>query len=102
MPVASLATTTQIAPTYPESALEQCLEGWVLLQFSVLPNGTTTEVVVLESEPNGVFEATAIVEAKKLRYRPEQTPRERVDGVQFKFVWAIDLESASYAHCRKT
>ncbi|QQD19164.1 energy transducer TonB [Spongiibacter nanhainus] len=97
--MASLGTTIKVAPNYPEDALRECIEGWVLVGFSVLKSGKTTEVRVLSSEPKGVFDKAAIETVEKLYYGGENTPEKRVDGVQFKFTWAIDKGSSGFEHC---
>jgi protein TonB len=47
-----------------------CVEGWVLLRFTVLPNGTVTDVEVRESSPAGVFEASAVEALRQWNFEP--------------------------------
>lgn len=60
----------KIAPLYPRKALEKGIEGYVLLEFTVSRLGNVADVVVLESDPPGVFEEAAIYAVKKYKYRP--------------------------------
>ena len=54
----TLKRTHTVPPAWPESAAG--VEGWVLLRFTLLPNGTVTDVDVDESHPEGVFDASAV------------------------------------------
>lgn len=100
----ALATTVLIAPEYPDQAIADCIEGWVIVQFTVLKGGETTNHEVINSHPKGVFEESALQQAKKLHYGylGVDNPKinEQVDGVTFKFTYDLDEESEPYAHCR--
>lgn len=60
----------KIAPFYPQYAVAQGLEGHVIVEFTVTTRGTVRDVVVIEAEPKGVFEKSAIDAALKFKYRP--------------------------------
>ncbi len=57
------------SPVYPARALEEGLEGWVIVQFDVLADGTVTNVAVVESSDR-IFEKSARRAAAKFRYKP--------------------------------
>ena len=62
-------------PVYPAVALRRELEGWVLVQFDVLANGTVRNISIVESS-DPVFERSARNAAAKMRFKPQV-----VDGV---------------------
>jgi TonB family protein len=43
-------------PNVPEVAWQNKIDGWVLVAFSVTPDGRTRDVRVLDASPRGVFE----------------------------------------------
>lgn len=64
----TLKRTYTINPTWPESAAG--VEGWVLLRFTVLPNGTVTDVELKESHPAGIFDASATEALRQWKFEP--------------------------------
>ncbi|MDJ0909244.1 MAG: TonB family protein [Woeseiaceae bacterium] len=63
-----LVAIMRAQPVYPIRAQEQGLEGNVLVQFDVMPDGTVTNVIVLESS-HSVFERPAIEAAERFRFK---------------------------------
>lgn len=55
-------------PKYPAEARAKGIEGHVLVEFSVTPEGTTDSFLVLESEPPGVFDRAALAALYHWRY----------------------------------
>jgi len=47
-----------VPPRYPYAALLFCIEGHARFEFTVNPDGTTSDIQVVESEPEGVFDGT--------------------------------------------
>ncbi len=45
---------------YPKEALENCIEGHVTLSFMVKSENEVTNISVIESYPDGMFEGAAI------------------------------------------
>jgi TonB family protein len=72
----TLKRTSTITPTWPESAAR--VEGWVLLRFTVLPNGTVTDVEVKESNPAGVFEASAVEALRQWKFEPVERDGKKI------------------------
>ena len=54
------ATIIVSKPIYPEAALRQCVEGFVVLSFEVIEKGNLGKVSVIESDPSGVFDQASI------------------------------------------
>lgn len=59
----------QITPKYPIKALNNGLEGWVKLAFSINQLGEVFDVRVLESQPKRTFDKAARQALKKWKYR---------------------------------
>jgi protein TonB len=56
-------------PNVPEVAWRNKISGWVLVAFSVTPQGRTRGVRVLDASPRGVFEDAVIAAVKDWTYR---------------------------------
>jgi protein TonB len=56
-------------PNVPEVAWQNKIDGWVLVAFSVTPNGRTRAVRVLDASPRGVFEEKVIAAVEDWTYR---------------------------------
>lgn len=68
-------TTTAVlvkgAPArYPTAAMRARQEGWVLVSFTVDPDGKTSGVKVVESQPRHVFDRAAIDAVERYRFNP--------------------------------
>jgi len=67
-----LKLTQYVKPTYPSAAIDRALTGYVVVQFTVNPDGTTTDVTVAEAVPPRIFNQAAIDAVRKWRYEPFQ------------------------------
>lgn len=70
-----LVAMVRVRPVYPPRAIAMNLDGWVLVQFDVNPDGTVANPTVIESS-HPVFDKTAIDTVLKFRYKARV-----VDGV---------------------
>lgn len=68
----------RIPPQYPSRALQRGIEGWCLVEFTVNAQGGVDEdsIVVVDSEPLGVFNSSASRAALRFKFQPRV-----VDGV---------------------
>jgi TonB family protein len=76
-PVAAAAPLKLLKPVtvkYPAQARARNKEGWVELAFSVLPNGHTDAISVVDSSPPNVFDLAAMDAIRSARYEP--TPKD--------------------------
>jgi protein TonB len=55
---------------YPAEGLRKNLEGWVELSYVVTTDGKVASVKVLDSNPTGVFDASATRALSRARYKP--------------------------------
>ena len=70
-----LVAMFRVEPAYPPAAIARGLEGHVVVEFDVMPDGRVTNVRVLESS-HAVFENNAIKAAERFRFKARV-----VDGV---------------------
>ena len=63
----TLKRTHTVMPAWPESAAAG-VEAWVLLRFTLQPNGSVTDIEVTGSSPAGVFEASAVQALRQWRF----------------------------------
>lgn len=82
----------KVEPIYPRRAQERGIEGYVVLSFTVSPTGAVTEPVVIESQPQGVFDDAAIKAALRFKYKPrvDNGKPVAVTGVQHVISFAIE------------
>ena len=57
-------------PKFPSSTRNREIDGWVELEFTVLTDGTTSNIVVTNSNPRRTFDSAAINAVAKWRYQP--------------------------------
>ncbi len=82
----------RISPEYPPRAAERGIEGYVIVELTVTPDGTTKDVKVVEADPPGYFERAAIRAAQKFRYKPRVVNGQAVEvrGVRYMFTFKLD------------
>ena len=61
----------KVPAQYPRRAAERGIEGWVMLEFTVTKQGTVTDVEVVDADPKGYFERSAVRAAQKWKYKPK-------------------------------
>lgn len=72
----TLKRTYAIPPTWPASAAG--VEGWVLLRFTVLPDGTVSDVEVKEAHPAEVFDTSAVDALRQWKYEPVERDGKKI------------------------
>jgi protein TonB len=82
----------KVRPIYPNSALSRGIEGYVIVEFTVTRQGTVRDVVVVESEPSGIFDRAATQAAQKFKYKPRVIDGVAIEvpGVQNKITFEIE------------
>jgi protein TonB len=68
-------------PNVPEVAWENRISGWVLVAFTVTPDGHTRNVRVLDARPRGVFEEKVIAAVEDWNYSLKFKGRDRTNLV---------------------
>lgn len=73
---ASLKRVREVPPVYPREAARTGTEGWVQVEFTIAPDGTTQDLQVRDSAPKAVFDRAALDSVSRWRFEPI-----RKDGV---------------------
>jgi TonB family protein len=66
----SLTRVNKLEVQYPARALQDGVEGWVELHYTVLETGAVANVKVTNSSPPKIFDASAAKALSRLRYQP--------------------------------
>ena len=90
--VISVKKVFDSAPTYPRNALRMGREGYVLIEFDVDTDGSVLDPYVVESEPTGVFERSAIKAVRKWLFSPPvyKDVSVKVNDVSARVTFALD------------
>ena len=90
--VISVKKVFDSAPTYPRNALRMGREGYVLIEFDVDTDGSVLDPYVVESEPTGVFERSAIKAVRKWLFSPPvyKDVSVKVNDVRARVTFALD------------
>jgi TonB family protein len=67
---ATLKRVREVPPEYPREAARAGTEGWVQVEFTIAPDGTTQDLQVLDSAPQVVFDRAALDSVSKWRFEP--------------------------------
>ncbi|WP_017461459.1 energy transducer TonB [Dyella ginsengisoli] len=69
-----------VQPRYPTQAQRSRTEGFVVLSFTVKPDGHTADIKVVEAQPRHVFERAAIDAVDRWEFKPATRNGEPVDS----------------------
>ena len=84
----SLERIEYVAPKFPAASRNRGISGWVELEFTVLPDGSTGDIVVTNSNPRRTFDASATAAVGQWRYKPvmrDNKPVEQRVAVRIRF-----------------
>ncbi len=88
------------SPLYPSRAAEAGIEGWLLLSFTVRPDGTVdaNSVEILDAEPPGYFEVSSRNAALRFEFEPRIVDGLAVDvpGVEYLFRYHLSEGAANF------
>ena len=80
--------TVPVTVKYPQPALEQAAEGYVVVRFGVSTTGAVRDLKVVGSEPSGIFDGAARDAASKMKF--ETTRFNPDDKILHKFTFSLD------------
>jgi protein TonB len=70
----------QSAPEFPAKARQRGIEGFVKLNLYINQSGVVEKVSVLEAQPQGIFEASAVSAAQQWEFTPAEYNGNPVNG----------------------
>ena len=85
----------QVPPVYPRRALERCIEGCVMLKFTVTKVGSTRDPSVEWAVPPGIFDRAAMRSALKYKYKPQIRDGEAIEVPNVRTVVIFKIEDAN-------
>lgn len=82
----------RVAAVYPRRAMQRGIQGYVIVEFTVGKSGAVQDPIVLEAQPEGIFEQAAIDAVLKFKYKPRVINGEStaVAGVQTRIEFELD------------
>ena len=80
-----------VVPTYPSRALQNRIEGWAQVRFTVTETGNVRDVSVIDAEPERVFDRASIQAAEKFRYQPRVVDGVAVEVPNVQYVFRYEL-----------
>ncbi|MEO7208642.1 MAG: TonB family protein [Steroidobacteraceae bacterium] len=90
MPEQSLTRRNKLDVQYPPRALQDSVEGWVELAYTVGPDGNVSNVKVLNATPPRTFESSASKAVSRLRYQPVIQGGKAISvGTQVRIVYRV-------------
>ena len=90
MPEQSLTRINKLNVDYPARALAANIEGWVELAYTVGPDGSVSNLKVVNATPPRTFESSAIKAVGHLRYQPVVQGGKAISvGTQVRIVYRV-------------
>ncbi|HIF91798.1 MAG: energy transducer TonB [Myxococcales bacterium] len=82
----------RIQPQYPMRAYQRGVEGYVVVEFTIAPDGSVRDPVVIDSKPGSIFNRAAIAAVRKWKYAPKIQDGVAVErlGVQTQIDFEMD------------
>jgi protein TonB len=66
-----LIPLVRIQPQYPRNAMRDGINGYVVLELEVNPDGSVRSARPIQAQPRGVFESAAVQGVMKWRFKPK-------------------------------
>ena len=90
-PVRDLFPLGVVQPVYPFVAAVREIEGYVLVQFSVRPNGTVINAMIIESSPRQIFDEAALSAIRKFKFQPREIGGDAIsaDDIRMRFTFSM-------------
>lgn len=82
----------KVAPQYPRRASSRGIEGYCTVEYTVTKSGAVRDPVVVDADPEGIFDRASIQAALKFRYKPRVIDGEPVEvpGVRNRFTYQLE------------
>lgn len=84
----------KVAPQYPSRALNRGIEGYVIVEYTVTKQGSVKDPVIIEANPESIFNNAAIKSVLRYKYKPRVINGEPVEvpGVKTKITFELEDE----------
>ena len=64
----NLMPVNRVPPFYPQKAFEQRVQGYVIVEYDILPDGRVVNPRLVEENPEGYFSHSALITVQKYKY----------------------------------
>lgn len=84
----------KVAPQYPSRAVSRGIEGYVIVEYTVTKLGSVKDPVIIEANPESIFNNAAIKSVLRYKYKPRVINGEPVEvpGVKTKITFELEDE----------
>ena len=82
-----------MVPDYPPLAAREGIEGWSQVGFTVTETGSVKDVVIMDADPENIFDQVSLEAAQKLQYTPRRINGEPVETPNVQHVFRFNLGS---------
>lgn len=82
----TLRRVRALAPVYPRMAIRRNLSGRLKVEFTILEDGSTSDIEVVETVYDGIFDRSAIRAVSGWQYEPRQVRNQTVAQRVYAFV----------------
>jgi protein TonB len=87
--VSGAVPLVRVPPKYPARAASRHIEGWVKVEFIIQTDGSVDDAVVVGSEPENIFDDSALTAISKWKFKEKiingvAVPQRAVQRLQFK------------------
>ena len=84
----------KVVPIYPRRAQERGTMGYALVEFTITPSGAVVNPVVVDAEPPGIFNRSALRTIVKWKYKPRILDGKAVPRPGVQHLITYELEDA--------
>jgi len=87
--VSGIVPLVKVGPIYPNRAASRGIEGWVRVEFTIRPDGSVADAVVVQAQPEAVFDDAALDAINQWQFKPKMVngvavPQRAGQQLQFK------------------
>jgi protein TonB len=81
---------------FPRTALEQNIQGYVIVEFTLNPDGSTSAASVVEAAPRGVFDSSALAAIKHASFMTRDlADPQKPQRARFRIAYSLDNAAAA-------
>jgi protein TonB len=82
----------RIDPDYPPQAKDRGIEGWVLFSYTVTKEGRVKDIVIVDSQPKGLWDRATLRAVANWRFQPALKDGKPVETRGMKTKYNYELE----------
>ena len=82
----------KVQPHYSQRLVNRGIEGYAIVEFTVTASGTTKDIHVVESQPEGVFDKASIAAVAKFKYKPRVVNGKPVEVTGMQNLFRFEIE----------